>query len=652
MPTDATTGSGERMTERREAAGPATPPPSPPAAAGPVPAPSPEQRSALSPATLPPPARPKSADRRLDRLPGHPFEPARLVAPPADPARAAALAAAVGCPDLYHLVARPGPARDAFVREYAAETTGAGERLLVLAPTAAAAARLARLLPDAVFAGDADGLTTSAAAGAGQVAAARRALADAERAAADALERTAAADPAWGTLRDAVGRMAEADADARRLADERDRLPEAVRAEADAPGTPLAAELARLAVPAELADRRAKAEATLAAAREAWKQVGPLADAKKTGRLGFLKGLFAGDVVARAAELEEQVRQAEATLGRAEAEVLAAEAAARDGRLAAEVARRAAELAARADGARGRRAAAEAEFRAAAAVVAAAGLTPPPAPTPDAVADAAAAADDARRQAEARRAAAREEIEALDADPDEAARRLLARRAVVVTPADALDDPAVTAARFDRVLVEAVEAVPDAAVAAVPAHADRWLFVGDGAAGPGPAARACSALPRPPWTRDGGRLVCELERLPVDGCEPVADRPEVELRFGTRADGSPAVAAVAFPADWSPADAEAFLAAELGEPRPAVGGGCRWHEAADGLRATWGWAAEADGRWAAVGPGVWECVTAADGLPRTAAVRFDPDAGWTRERAEAWVADHTAAARAARVAVL
>src|SRR4029077_17391875 len=72
------------------------------------------------------------------------------------------------------------------------------------------------------------------------------------------------------------------------------------------------------------------------------------------------------------------------------------------------------------------------------------------------------------------------------------------------------------------------------------------------------------------WVRDGGRLVCRLRPVSASqrsslACEPLADRPEVELRIQATADGVPQLAEVAFPPDIGLPAAKAFLFRELGE---------------------------------------------------------------------------------------
>jgi hypothetical protein len=155
--------------------------------------------------------------------------------------------------------------------------------------------------------------------------------------------------------------------------------------------------------------------------------------------------------------------------------------------------------------------------------------------------------------------------------------------------------------------------------------------------------------------RDGGRLVCRLRPVSPSqrsslACEPLTDRPEVELRIHAGADGVPQLAEVAFPPDIGLPSAKAFLFRELGEaPIPAPCAAPRWEETADAVRCalfetdgvTTGVAHRAD-----LGGGVCEHVGQRTGdgggaAPWfTAALEFTRAAGWDRAKAEAWVRTH------------
>jgi hypothetical protein len=123
--------------------------------------------------------------------------------------------------------------------------------------------------------------------------------------------------------------------------------------------------------------------------------------------------------------------------------------------------------------------------------------------------------------------------------------------------------------------------------------------------------------------------------------EPLADRPDVELRF---LDGpvGPVLAEVAFPPGLPAAEAKAFLARELGEVRLSPVGPAHWHETDDQVTVCWP-AAEVlagDCDWAELNPGVREKVAGTGPDCRTVAVAFDRSAGWDRAAAADWLARH------------
>jgi hypothetical protein len=519
----------------------------------------PAARPALFPTAPPrrPPALPADwLARAADPAGLSAFDPVAVADPPAAPAEAHAVAAALGCPDLFLVAVPPGPARDRCLLGVVGGAVGRGERVLVLAPTPAEADRLAVLVPAAVRALAAGEHTadlppavvdrTSQVHGPDRVAVARRALTSAARDAADRLAR--------GGDDDALARL---DAE------------------------------------------RAARQADLVTLREQLKPLAPLTAARKGGRI--LTGLFwrsvlAGDVAGRQAELERRVREAEAAVRELDA---------RAERLGAD------------------------------AGLAAAGL------------------------ALARRCLA--EL----ADEAAAARRFLARVRVVVAPPGAAADPAV-AVGFDRLVVAAAEAHPEADVRAAARLADRGVLLGSraAAAGGNGSARGIAGLPgglfgrawdrlhRPAWAVADGRLVCRLADVAPGPlcCEPCADRPDIELRFGLSAAGTPVVAEIVFPhaGPEGAADAKAFLARELGEVRLTPCGPARWAEADGKLVVEW--PAAGGGVGAEVGPGVCEHVALIDGVPVTTRVVFDPAAGWDRAAASRWVERHAAAARLARTA--
>jgi hypothetical protein len=202
----------------------------------------------------------------------------------------------------------------------------------------------------------------------------------------------------------------------------------------------------------------------------------------------------------------------------------------------------------------------------------------------------------------------------------------------------------------ELVMTVAAERIPEPALSAVDAMGTAHVIVGD----PSPSlanlpfatqsdafAERWFAVPKPAWGREGERIVCRLK--PCSGtrrdpyrCEPLLDRPEIELRF----DADTALAEVVFPADFTAAMARAWLATELGEARPVAYGSAEWtieKLGGETIRAVWPHASTPAGEWIESIPGVRECVSGTAADAPTAELRFDPAAGWTRESAEAWV---------------
>lgn len=241
-------------------------------------------------------------------------------------------------------------------------------------------------------------------------------------------------------------------------------------------------------------------------------------------------------------------------------------------------------------------------------------------------------------------------------------RLLEAVNLVAGTPAAVAADPhfgGTGRGPFDLLVVEDAHAVADADLLAVARRARRWVLIGQpdangssvsGVSDPGsrdrgqrPRLQKAAPPPRPgftrlwqllhadPWARDGDRLVCRLRLVSPAARgrlsrEPVADRPDVELRL----DG-PELAEVVFPVHTPVAKAVEYLFQQLGElpagPDPA------WEETSERLVARWQCGSSSV---AELGDGVRAVVTDA----AIAAVEFDRAAGWDRDRASAWVHRH------------
>ncbi len=588
----------------------------------------------LTPAELPAPSGAHLVARFLctdpDRLPE--FDPAPLADPRRPPTVLRALSAALGCPDLF--LADAGPLQNTFAADLAAEVGHLGERVLVLTPTPADAdAVISRLGEDSrVLVGRAlapdENPARLPAPSAGRTARAHgeEAVEEARARVTDALrEAEARSAAARGSatkldeLRRIVARVAELDAEADRLRREREALPARVAEELSADPA-LAAELARLDADATKArdDRDAKQKAV-----EALRQQHAAAKAapKKSGVVAAVLGWFhKPDAAAQDTDLDVKLCEAEAAYHEAAAlaDRLALERAHvervqredREQRAEAEVAALLPASDAAVAGVTAERAAQCDAFRAVCAALAGSGVAAPDAPTAESVERLAAELPAAAASADTALAAVRRFAADLASPSPELVRVFLSHvRAVVGTPA-ALGDP-LAAGEFDRVILTDADRYTEADLPAVAAA--RWVLVGD-AFGPargrhqpfpprpsrnGQARHAPPARPsafralwrhlhRPAWADDGRLVAILIPDAPDPLCrEPLADRPDVELRFAKPHGAEPVLAEVAFPAGTSVAVAKAFLAREVGEVRPVPCGPVLWHESADRLTACW-----------------------------------------------------------------
>jgi hypothetical protein len=301
---------------------------------------------------------------------------------------------------------------------------------------------------------------------------------------------------------------------------------------------------------------------------------------------------------------------------------------------------------------------AEADFGRHALAFAAAGLGELD-PTPEAVDRAVAAIPALLEQAETDRGLARRSIVELDGRAPADALRMLARVRVVVATFDAVGadpltlPPTGVGPAFDRLVLTDADRLNEAEFAHVARSAARWVLVGD-VFGPHAHRGGRSARPtlfrrlwwhlhREVWAYEANRLVARLaDADPAQlTCEPLADRPEVELRFAHGRDGEPVLAEVVFPPTAAAAEAKTFLAGELGEFCLSPCGPVHWHELSDRLLACWPAADAPHADWAELAPGIREKVVGTGPDSRTAAVSFDRSAGWDRKSAEQWLADHS-----------
>ncbi|MFM8273643.1 MAG: hypothetical protein ACKODX_15135, partial [Gemmata sp.] len=538
---------------------------------------------------------------------------------PAEPAPAAgtapehsAAARASGCRDLF-VIHADALAGERVIGDIARTCT---DRVLVLTPDPGAADRLVeRLLRENVPAlraladdenpartSPAVSRATSAALGCGRADQSRREARAAIAAAEARLGAFAPVAKALARLAEVNETLARLDVEAAERAAARDRVEAEVRSEA---GTPFAAALAKLSADHAAAGAARTAELQAATASQGEKGAAlahaRAAHAEALRRPGLLSRLFGGkgkSGTPEPAELEKQVHALEAEVGAltdgvralharaAEAETVFT--AARDALIGAEVAARHAVLADAAAAAEDERARARAEAGALERVVTA---TVP---------------GEDHATAVRKLAAAREKA----AEAERVARRAVPR-VVVGTPGCLGADPlfALLDDRppFDALVLDRAEELPEPEFAPLSRLAGRWVLVGnalpDGPRGPwaprgrGPAsdlpfvARVARLLDGETWAAEGDRVVCRLVPLApeprrIASREPLADRPEIELRFASNEDG-PLLAEIAFPGDTPAHAVKEFLFNELGEVRLRPCGPLAWAHAADAITATW-----------------------------------------------------------------
>jgi hypothetical protein len=232
---------------------------------------------------------------------------------------------------------------------------------------------------------------------------------------------------------------------------------------------------------------------------------------------------------------------------------------------------------------------------------------------------------------------------AADEDPSALAERLLNSINVgAATPAALAADPYFGAGHrepLDLLVALAAHEFTDDDLVAAARLTRRWLLIGEPAA-PNPDAgfvRLWQHLHCDPWAREDERVVYHLRPVPPDrrarlDREPVADRPDVELRIDAPPDRLPELAQMAFPAGAPIARAVEYVFQELGELPAGLNAECRVlsAESANGIGAE-----RAD-----LGGGVRTLIADTPAGWEVTAVEFDSAAGWDHARAQAWMLMH------------
>jgi hypothetical protein len=231
---------------------------------------------------------------------------------------------------------------------------------------------------------------------------------------------------------------------------------------------------------------------------------------------------------------------------------------------------------------------------------------------------------------------------------------------------------------FDLLILDEAHQVTESEFTTSARRARRWVMVGEPQTDQEPAAPTHKVVktigPRPSffqrlwqnlhpdprrlpfaWTRRDGRLICRLRPLAAEQdkwieSEPVVDRPEIELRILAVPRQTPQVIEVVFPAGMSIGEAKRFVFHELDELAVQTRGlALRWSETDEDVVAELESHGDTDTVLVPLEEGVRELVVSLPGaneplsagerIGYTASLQFARAAGWTRERAQRWVAE-------------
>jgi hypothetical protein len=228
-----------------------------------------------------------------------------------------------------------------------------------------------------------------------------------------------------------------------------------------------------------------------------------------------------------------------------------------------------------------------------------------------------------------------------------------------------------TAPIFDLLILEESHQVTESEFAAAARRARRWVLIGepqtDSELPSGPRKNIRPAVLRPglfqrlwqnlhvdphrlpyAWTTRDGRLVCRLQRLSAEQekwieTESVIDRPDIELRILTIPRQAPRLVEVVFPACVGLGEAKQFIYHELEELAVQTHGrGLCWTETAEEVILELAADSARESMTVPLDSGVTERIArlpASNGMDwHTCALAFARASGWTRQRAEDWIA--------------
>jgi hypothetical protein len=225
---------------------------------------------------------------------------------------------------------------------------------------------------------------------------------------------------------------------------------------------------------------------------------------------------------------------------------------------------------------------------------------------------------------------------------------------------------------FDLLILDQTHQVTEPEFAGVARRARRWVLVGEPQhIAPGLPGRRYSPPGKPgaiclfhrlwqnlhadpcclpfAWVRRGDRLLCRLRPIAAGHekwieAEPVVDRPDIELRILSIPRQPPRIVEVLFPDCMEISAAKQFILHELEELAvQTFGRGLCWFETVEQVVLEFAPSADAETRTIALETGVCERIArlpADSGVDwHTCSLEFVRAAGWTRERAEEWIAE-------------
>jgi predicted nuclease with TOPRIM domain len=211
--------------------------------------------------------------------------------------------------------------------------------------------------------------------------------------------------------------------------------------------------------------------------------------------------------------------------------------------------------------------------------------------------------------------------------------------------------------RFDLAVVQEAEALTQPQVVAIAQRARRCVLISEpmlGSPGDGHFQSLWRSLNRRgrscTWLREKGRLCCRLRNVTAEQRqylerEPVADRPDVELRILTLPGTQPTLAEITFPPAMTIVEAKEFVFRELEEAAVQVPSTAplSWTENPGAIALHLAGPADGPTITARLDNGVREVLQRCDKdaeIPPTLRLEFDPQAGWNATRAREWVRRH------------